>query len=145
MNKTLPISGSEVINFIPQKPPMSMIDTICEVNTLSAITKLKVLENNVFYNNGALQAPGLTENIAQTVAAHAGFLAAQKNEAPPIGFIGAIKNLKIHYLPQNNETLTTEISIEHEVMNFTMINGVSKVGNTIAAECQMKIFVADKK
>ncbi|MBL4862522.1 MAG: hypothetical protein JKY09_05850 [Crocinitomicaceae bacterium] len=64
-------------------------------------------------------------------------------EAPPVGFIGAIKNLNIEQLPKIGDQLITEIEIEHEIMNFTLISGISKVGDQVMAKCQMKIFIAD--
>lgn len=139
------VTGNDVLNMIPQKPPMAMIDTIVEVSQQKAITALTITEDNVFCDNGYFQAPGLSENIAQTAAAQVGYLAQQTGEQPPVGFIGAIKNLKIEQLPSVGDQLVTEIEIEHEIMNFTLINGISKVGDQIMASCQMKIFIADQQ
>ena len=134
-----------VYRMIPQKPPMAMIDTIVEVTAEKAVTQLHIKADNLFCQNNCFQAAGLTENIAQTAAAQVGYLAYQTGEAPPVGFIGAIKNLEIHTLPAVGEILTTEIIIEHEVMNFTLIRGCAKVGEKTMAECQMKIFIADEE
>lgn len=139
------VSGDAVLDMIPQKPPMAMIDKIFEVSAQKAVTGLTVTETNTFCDEGLFQAPGLAENIAQTAAAQVGYLSHQKGEAPPVGFIGAIKNLKIENLPAIGDELVTMIEIEHEVMNFTLINGISKVGNTVMATCQMKIFIADQE
>lgn len=138
----LPITGNTVHQMIPQKAPMAMLDKIIEVSPQKAVTALTILADNIFCNNGFFQAPGLSENIAQTAAAQAGFLAHQTGQKPPIGFIAAIKNLVIVQLPAIGEELITTIEIEHEVMNFTLINGISRVGNQIMAQCQMKIFIA---
>jgi len=140
----LPITGNETIDYIPQKPPMSMIDSIIEVKDRSAVTSLLIQADNIFCFDNQFQAPGLTENIAQTVAAHAGYLARSNQSKPPIGFIGAISKLKIERLPLVGERLVTEISIEHEVMNFTLIKGISRIDDKIAASCEMKIFVSEK-
>ncbi len=85
-----------------------------------------------------------TENIAQTAAAQIGYLANKLGKKPPVGFIGAIKNLKIELLPKIGDEIVTTIEIENEVMNFTIIKGISKLGDTTLAECQMKIFVHDE-
>lgn len=143
MNQT--ITGEAVLNLIPQNPPMAMIDTIIEVSNQKAVTALTILADNVFCKNGYFQAPGLAENIAQTAAAQAGYLASLKNELPPVGFIGGINNLVIENLPAVGEKLVTTIEIENEVMNFTVIKGISKVGETVMAHCQMKIFIADEQ
>ena len=139
------VEGPAVLNMIPQKPPMAMIDKIIEVTDQKAVTALTITSDNVFCEDGFFQAPGLSENIAQTAAAQVGYLSAQKGEEPPVGFIGAIKNLKIENLPVVGEELITQIEIEHEIMNFTLINGISKVGDKVMAQCQMKIFIADEE
>lgn len=139
------VEGTAVLEMIPQKPPMAMIDKIIDVSEQKAITALTITADNVFCENGFFQAPGLSENIAQTAAAQVGYLSAQKGEAPPVGFIGAIKNLSIENLPAVGEELVTQIDIEHEIMNFTLINGISKVGDKVMAQCQMKIFIADEQ
>jgi len=139
------VSGDAVLSMIPQKPPMAMIDKIFEVSDKKAVTGLTITEDNTFCSEGQFQAPGLAENIAQTAAAQVGYLAQQSGEAPPVGFIGAIKNLQIENLPSIGDELVSMIEIEHEVMNFTLINGISKVGDTVMATCQMKIFIADQE
>lgn len=137
------VTGASVLQMIPQKPPMAMIDTIVTVDSKKASTALTITKENIFCADGFFQAPGLSENIAQTAAAQVGYLSHLSGEAPPIGFIGAIKNLKIEQLPKVGDQLNTEIEIEHEIMNFTLINGISKVGDQVMATCQMKIFIAD--
>jgi 3-hydroxymyristoyl/3-hydroxydecanoyl-(acyl carrier protein) dehydratase len=137
------VTGEAVLQMIPQKTPMAMIDTIIAVNAQKAVTALTITEDNIFCEEGFFQAPGLSENIAQTAAAQVGYLSHLAGEAPPVGFIGAIKNLNIEQLPKIGDQLITEIEIEHEIMGFTLINGISKVGDQIMAQCQMKIFIAD--
>jgi len=137
------VIGDAVLQMIPQKPPMVMIDTIIAVSSQRTSTALTIMKDNIFCADGFFQAPGLSENIAQTAAAQAGYLSNLKGEAAPVGFIAAIKNLSIEQLPKIGDQLITEIVIEHEVMNFTLISGISKVGEQIMAKCQMKIFIAD--
>jgi len=137
------VTGETVLQMIPQKPPMAMIDTIIDVTAQKAKTALTITKENIFCEEGFFQAPGLSENIAQTAATQVGYLSHLKGEAPPVGFIGAIKNLSIEQLPKVGDQVITEIEIAHEIMNFTVINGISKVGDQVMATCQMKIFIAD--
>lgn len=137
------VTAEAVLQMIPQKPPMVMIDTIIEVSAQKAKTAFTITKENIFCEEGFFQAPGLSENIAQTAAAQVGYLSQLAGETPPVGFIGAIKNLSIEQLPKIGDQLITEIEIEHVIMNFTLINGISKVGDQIMAKCQMKIFIAD--
>ena len=145
MSNTMITDLDQVHRMIPQKPPMAMIDSILYVSEQKAITALSVHSENIFCTDGCLQAPGIAENIAQTAAAQAGYLAKQREEAPPVGFIGAIKNLEIIQLPKVGEQLKTEIIIEHQIMNFTLIKGLVKVGDQLIAQGYMKIFIADQE
>jgi len=139
------ITGKEVHNIVPQKPPMVMIDKIIEVTPIKAVTALTITADNIFCKDGYFQALGLSENIAQTAAAQGGYLAKQAGEEPPVGFIGAIKKLTIENLPAIGEEIITEIEIKHEIMNFTVISGVSRVGDKIMAQCQMNIFINEEQ
>lgn len=144
MDKLTPLAeGSAVLKWIPQRAPMVLIDKVWTADKTQATTSLLVQESTIFCSNGYLQAPALAENIAQTAAAQAGFLAQQEGIAPPVGFIGAMKNLKIIALPAVGEELYTQITIENSILNFTIIKGTSKVGERLMAEVEMKIFVAE--
>lgn len=118
-----------------------MIDTLhrCEGNSVS--TSLRIEADNLFVKNGILHEPGIIENIAQTAAAKAGYEVKKLGKKPLIGFIGAVKDLKIHSFPKVGELLQTEVTIKTEVMDVTIIQGVSVVGDRKIAECEMKIFI----
>jgi len=61
------------------------------------------------------------------------------------GYIGAIKNLKINFLPKVNSTISTEVIIENEILGVTIISGQVKCNGNIAAECEMKIFLINNQ
>jgi predicted hotdog family 3-hydroxylacyl-ACP dehydratase len=144
MDNTTPLATEkEVLQWIPQRTPMVLIDTVWSANEQQATTGLTVQADTIFCQNGYLQAPALAENIAQTAAAQAGYLAQQANKTPPVGFIGAIKNLTIVDLPVVGEVLRTQITIEHHILNFTLVKGTVRVGERLIAEAEMKIFVAE--
>ena len=82
---------------------MVMIDKLLFSDTEKCITGLHITEENIFCNDGLFREPGLIENMAQTAAVQAGYNSSLKSEQgkfkeAPIGFIGAIKDLKIHLL-----------------------------------------------
>lgn len=142
MNKFQPITDkNEVMELIPQRPPVIMVDKLLyndEVRTISGFT---ILEENIFSEGGVLKEPGIIENIAQTAAARAGYYYKSKNEKPPIGFIGAVKNLFINFLPEVGKELVTEVKVETEVMNATVISAEVKCEDKIVAGGEMKIFI----
>ena len=135
----------DIISLIPQRPPFVMIDRLTGYNETIATTAFVVKPENVFVEDGRLTEPGLVENIAQTAAARAGYVAKQENKPVQVGYIGAVKNLVIHALPFVNDELTTEISITNQIFDVTLITGKISCKESLLASCEMKIFIAPSK
>lgn len=135
------VSKEHISEYIPQAHPMVMIDSLdlCEGNTTK--TSLSIEASNIFVKNGILHEPGIIENIAQTAAAKAGYEVKKHGAEPLLGFIGAVKDLKIFDFPKVGETLKTTVTIKTEVMGVTLINGSSECSGNRIAECEMKIFI----
>lgn len=133
----------EITRFIPQRPPFVMIDKIIESGEKTTMSSFMVKADNLFVENGVLKEPGLVENIAQTAAARAGYTALDSGEPVRVGYIGAIRNLEISGFPEINDEIITEIRIEKQIFDVSMITGkISCKGNTIAS-CEMKIFIVN--
>jgi len=133
------------IDLIPQRPPMVMIDKIIGSDEKKTVTNLFINGDNIFCENGFFCEPGLIENIAQTAAAGNGIKAKHEKSDVSTGYIGAIKNLKINFLPKVNSTISTEVIIENEILGVTIISGQVKCNGNIAAECEMKIFLINNQ
>jgi predicted hotdog family 3-hydroxylacyl-ACP dehydratase len=134
---------TEILNLIPQKPPMVMVGKLLRVEGNRTLTSLSIGKENLFCDKGIFSEAGLIENIAQTAAAGAGYRSLLKNQPAPSGFIGGIKNLVIHSLPITGDVLITEVVLEYEVFNATVITGKSSVNDKLVAECEMKIFLTE--
>jgi predicted hotdog family 3-hydroxylacyl-ACP dehydratase len=132
----------EILEYIPQKPPMVMVGKLISVEGKKTLTSFKICENNMFCEEGKFSEAGIIENIAQTAAAGAGYRSLLKNEPPLPGFIGGIKNLVIYSLPAVGDMLITEVNVEHEIMDATIIIGRISVNDQCIAECEMKIFLS---
>lgn len=144
----LPLDIEKVLSLIPQKKPFVMLDELISSDDVSSISRLTISKENIFTQNGEFIEPGLIENIAQTGALRAGYMYSKLKEkddsmAPPIGYIGAIKNLKIANLPRVGDYIETTLSVENQVFDITMIKGVIKLKGEVIASCNMKIFVQD--
>lgn len=126
---------------IPQKPPFVMIDTLLHCGETITQTSFLVTEENIFVENGEFCEAGLMENIAQTAAARAGYIARLENKPVPPGYISAVKNLEIMGLPKTNDELITEIKIENQVFDVMFISGSVCCKDKLVATCEMKIFV----
>jgi 3-hydroxyacyl-[acyl-carrier-protein] dehydratase len=131
----------QILPFIPQRPPFVMIDKLVSVDEGNTTTEFTVREGHLFVEDGVFTEPGLIENMAQTAAAGTGYSARQANKPAPVGFIGALKGLKVTGLPKLGETITTTISFVHQVMNAHIVQGVVRVGDREIASCELKIFL----
>jgi predicted hotdog family 3-hydroxylacyl-ACP dehydratase len=137
---TIMIGGDEILNLIPQKPPMVMVDKLFLHEEKRCISGLKISGDNIFVIDGFFQECGLTENIAQTAALHTGYTCKIKSTAVPIGFIAAVKNLNIYFLPQNGDEIITETMLVYDVFEFTVISGKITCNGKVVADCEMKIY-----
>jgi 3-hydroxymyristoyl/3-hydroxydecanoyl-(acyl carrier protein) dehydratase len=135
------VSKDQITNYIPQGYPMVMIGNLLSCENNMTVTDLDILEDNIFVKDGFFQEPGIIENIAQTAAAKAGYEVKKMGKEPLLGFIGAVKDLRIHFLPRVNDKLVTTVEITNEVMDVTIIRGRSEVDGKMVAECEMKIFI----
>ena len=133
--------GETIMQFIPQRAPMVMVEKLHKVESGQTIGSFKILESNIFCNEGFLQEPGLIENIAQTAAVGVGFEYRNENKDVPRGYIGAVQKLTIHKLPEKGKTILTEVNVEHKVFNTTLINGKITCDDELIADCKMKIFL----
>lgn len=134
------LQGEKITEIIPQKPPFVMIDKLLYCDDKMTKTGFMIKEDTIFCDNGVFCEPGLIENIAQTVAASSGYLYKDVEGDIPVGYIAAIKNLKIYFLPAVNTEIITETVIENEIMGFIIISGKVRCADKIAAECEMRIF-----
>lgn len=119
-----------------------MVDALLYTDETTTRCGFTILPANIFTENGVFGEPGLVENIAQTAAAGVGYLAQQTKTPPPIGYIGAIKDLEIFILPKIGDSLVTEVKVLNKVFDVTLVMGTVYCNNELAAKCEMKIFIS---
>lgn len=96
--------------------------------------------DNVFVKNGAFQEAGLMENIAQTAALRAGYIAQIENKPVAVGYIGAVSNFEIFELPKTGDEIITEISVLNQLLGITVLGGKIWLADELIAQCEMKVF-----
>jgi acyl dehydratase len=90
-----------------------MVDMILVMDEEKVETVFEIKENNIFVQNNLFIEAGLIENAAQTcssIVAKDYFVDADnkdKEDVDVVGFISAIKTLKIHKLPTIGTTIKT--------------------------------------
>jgi len=137
---TMNPSEIPVLDLIPQRPPMQMIDRLIYADENSAQGTLVIKPSNLFIENNFLSESALIEFIAQTAAAFTGYNSILKNEAVREGYIGAVKNLVVSSLPQVGAEIRSEITVVNEIVGFTIITGKVFHDNSVIAECEMRIL-----
>lgn len=128
--------------YIPQRPPILMVDTFLECSNSLIITSFKIPEDHIFVQNGILRSAGLIENIAQTCATRIGWL--NRDKPVKIGVIGSISNLEITSFPAAGQTLITRVDILSEIFEATVVQAEIKCEGETIAHCDMKVFVSDQ-
>ncbi|HTD40080.1 MAG TPA: hypothetical protein VK671_05630 [Mucilaginibacter sp.] len=135
------VSPENILSLIPQGPPFVMIDQLVTCDAISSSTTLRVSAENVLVCNNQLSEAGLIENIAQTAAAGAGYMAKKSGSQIQIGYIGAIKNLEITDLPKVGDVINTEVTITNQIFDVTIVSGKIECEGLMLAKCEMKIFI----
>jgi predicted hotdog family 3-hydroxylacyl-ACP dehydratase len=130
----------DIIDLIPQKPPFVMIGKLLSVDETSIKSSFVIVADNVFVKNNIFQEAGLMENIAQTAALRAGYIAQAENKPVLVGYIGAVKDFEVFNLPTVGDELITEIKIEDQVFDVTIISGKVWCNEQLLAQCEMKVF-----
>ncbi|MBS1916144.1 MAG: 3-hydroxyacyl-ACP dehydratase [Bacteroidetes bacterium] len=138
-------SEYDIITLIPQKAPFVMVDKLLHVDEKSARSLLHISKENIFVEEDIFREPGLIENIAQTAAARSGYITVTEKKLPLIGYIGDVKNLEIAELPKVDSDIETEITIENQIFDITVITGRVIQKEKVIASCEMKIFISQPK
>ena len=137
----LDLRGKAIMELIPQRDPMIMIDAFYDATASEADTGLTIHKDNLFCRDGLFEEPGLIEHIAQSASAFAGYKARLANLSTPTGLIGEIKKCRIYFLPQAGNVLHTHIRILSEALGVSLLAAETTVNGEVIVRCQMKIFV----
>ena len=112
-------------HYLPHRAPMLMVDFILEIDDEKVETVFEIKTDNIFLKNDIFQESGLIENMAQTcsmIVAKDYFIDKNDNdnvEVDVIGFISAIKTLKIHSLPQAGATIVSKAVLVSKFISDT--------------------------
>ncbi|MTH17788.1 ABC transporter permease [Flavobacterium sp. LC2016-01] len=143
--------GIDIQNYLPHRAPMLMVDLILEIDATSVETEFLIKEDNIFVDKGILIEAGLIENTAQTCSSIVGkkyFFeedGTENENVNVIGFISALKNLKIHELPKVGNTITTKATLVSKFVgdDYTLctMNCASLFEGKILLECEINLFI----
>ena len=117
--KDVLIEGEGIKQLIPHRDPFIMVDKLHYNDSVKTVSSFTVRTDNIFFKEGRLLEPALIENIAQTAALRMGYAGLEELQnnpgaTPPLGFIGAISDLKVYTLPEKDAQIITEIIFEKD-------------------------------
>ncbi len=138
--KILPID-----RYLPQQRPFILVDKICVGSEKKCVTQFVVYDDCVTVSDGELTEGGLLENLAQTCAAHIGFVEIhiRKSNKINIGLVAAVKQCEIHRKVCVGEMLTTEAEEKFVFDNMSSYNVVAKVDDEVIARGEMQVVLSD--
>lgn len=141
------VSEENILELIPQRYPMVMLDCLVSCNKKQVVSQLTIRQDNLFLNKHGLTSAGMMEAMAQTAAARTGFLMKNQpggaNKKIPVGVIGSIKNFRLNFQPLIGSVIVTTVSIEHEVLQATVVKGKVEMNGELAAESDLQIFLTE--
>ncbi|MDQ8011310.1 MAG: ABC transporter permease [Flavobacterium nitrogenifigens] len=141
----------DIQNYLPHRAPMLMVDLILNIDSSSVETVFLVEEDNIFVQNNIFIEAGLIENTAQTCSAIVGkkyFFddnGLENENVNVIGFISALKNVKIHALPKVGDSIITKANLVSKFTgdDYTLctMSCKSLLGEQILLECEINLFI----
>ena len=134
----------DVHGILPQQEPFVMIGSLVHFDMETTVARTRIEDSNIFTEDGVFTEAGMIENIAQTCAARIGYINKYiLKKGIQIGFIGAVKGLKLFRLPHTGETIVTTITTISEIFGMTLVKAEVKSGDETIATAEMKIAVTD--
>ncbi len=138
------LTDIDIHELLPQQEPFVMVGKLIHFDMERTVTETKICRENIFTENDLFTASGIIENIAQTCAARIGYVNKYiLKKGIQLGFIGAIRNLKLHRCPKVGETIQTTILTIEEIFGMTLVKAMVCVGDEILAESEMKIALSE--
>lgn len=144
-------TGVDIQNYLPHRAPMLMVDLILDIDANFVETIFLIKEDNIFVENNVFIEAGLIENTAQTCSAIVGkkyFFdedGIENENVNVIGFISALKNVKIHALPKIGDTIITKADLVSKFAgdDYTLctMNCKSSVEDQLLLECEINLFI----
>lgn len=131
-----------VLELLPQRPPFVLVDTLLACDGKRTTTAFTVKADHLLVDEGRLSVAGVMENMAQTCAAGMGYVFYRERQAVRMGYIGAVRDLRLHRCPRVGEHLVTTVEVLEEVFGMTLVRAEVYGGEELLAEAEMKIALA---
>lgn len=95
MCAVLDLSSLDILDIIPHKPPMALIDKVVEFTPETITAVVTITDQSLFFQNGGVPSYVGIEYMAQAVAAWNGLIARQNNLPGGIGYLLGTRKMKL--------------------------------------------------
>lgn len=143
----------DIKNYLPHRTPMLMVDLILSMDDEQVLTVFEIKPDNIFVKDGVFVESGLIENAAQTCSSIVAkdYFVDENNQDKPdvevIGFISALKSLKIHALPKVGDTITMKATLTSKFITETYtlctMNCRSFCDEQLLLEGEINLFIQE--
>lgn len=103
----------DISTLVPHDKPMLLLDSVLEADENTMKTCVAIRDDSLFCKNGIVGAWVGIEYMAQSVAAHAGFLAKKQGRPVKIGYLLGSRHYQCH-VSEFNVGDTLEITAERQ-------------------------------
>jgi predicted hotdog family 3-hydroxylacyl-ACP dehydratase len=140
-NRTAVANGDDILRYIPQRPPVVMVDSFYGVDGDGSYSGYTVPEENMFCRDGVMDECALIENMAQSAALRVGWLCVADGKRVPLGFIGSVGKCDIARRVRVGERLFTTVKVVAEIGSVTLAEAEINVADERICTCTLKIFL----
>lgn len=129
---------------------MLMVGTIASIDLDTVTAEFYIAPDCIFVRNNVLSETGLIENAAQACSAIVGQSYFETDDLEGkgnsvIGYISAIKNVKIFQLPKVGETLVTKAKLvsryDTDGMSMCTITGSTFRNGDLIVDCTLNFLI----
>ncbi len=142
----------DITKFLPHREPFLMVDNVLSIDDEHVSTSFTIKTDCIFNENGYFNEAGMTENAAQTCSSIVGKGYFQDDDVlgertKLIGFISAIKTLKVSRCPEVGTTIETYAKINSKLATDQYV--MCSIACTISQNqeellsCEMNLFIRE--
>ena len=143
-----PIEKNELVNLLPHKGRMFLLDRAVDVDfeKYSIKTQVDVTKNSMFYDEGLGGIPSYVtfEYMAQSISALSGFANRRKGLPPKVGVILSVSDFKT-FVPVLEAGTTVTVADYHQAVvdRVFSFNCTAHVGDTLVASGKLTVMDID--
>jgi len=145
MKKNLFTLPSDARFFIPHRDAMLMIDTLDVVEPDMGKASVLIRKDNIFYEDDVgLNPVAYVECIAQTAAAHNGYMDLMEQNTVRPGFLAAVKDFHVPCPAKEGDKLDIQVKRILEINHATVLEGkITTGGGVTVAVGTLNLWIID--